>query len=51
MTVGSVKPPSLKGVWRFIECATADRNSLAVFRALKILRRLEKAAGIKDKIK
>lgn len=46
-----VKPPSVNGAWRFIECATASRNSLAVFRALRILRRLEKAAGVKDKIK
>jgi hypothetical protein len=38
----AVLPPSKGGLWRFIECAVASRNSLATYRALRILRRIER---------
>ena len=35
-------PASVNSLWRFVECAVASRDSLATYRALRVLRRMEK---------
>ena len=37
-----IRPASVNSLWRFVECAVANRDSLATFRALRELRRMEK---------
>lgn len=37
-----IRPASVNSLWRFVECAVASRDSLATFRALRVLRRMEK---------
>lgn len=37
-----IRPASVNSLWRFVECAVASRDSLATYRALRVLRRMEK---------
>lgn len=46
-----IHPASVNSLWRFVECAVASRDSLATFRALRVLRRMEKDEKQKGELK